>query len=65
MRLIVNGRSRVVDVSTLSELVDELGHAPTAVATAINGQFVASSRRDAASLRDDDRVEIVSSRPGG
>lgn len=65
MHLIVNGRSLVLEVSTLSELVEALGQSQTAVATAVNGEFVASTRRNAAYLRDDDHVEIVSSRPGG
>ncbi|WP_072393353.1 sulfur carrier protein ThiS [Hyphomicrobium sp. CS1GBMeth3] len=65
MHLVVNGSDLMADVSTLSELVAALGYAGTAVATAVNGEFVAAARRDVVGLADDDLVEIVAARPGG
>ena len=35
----------VPDGSTLADLVESLGHAPQAVTTAIDGEFVARARR--------------------
>ena len=51
--------------STLAELVAALGHEPAAVATAVNGEFVARGARNAHVLSDGDRVHCFKPITGG
>ncbi len=50
---------------TLAELVERLGHAPAAVATAVNGRFVARSARTGTALADGDRISLFQPIVGG
>lgn len=50
---------------TLAELVAALGHAPQAVGTALNGEFVARGARAAHRLRDGDAVVLFQPIVGG
>ena len=61
----VNGEATETAAATLAHLVGELGYAEGAVATALNGEFVARHARAATQLSPDDRVEIVAPRQGG
>ncbi len=62
----VNGQARtVVALSTLADLVSELGHAPDGIATALNGEFIARSRRAECVLRDGDSVTCFQAIVGG
>lgn len=63
--LVVNGEACASAAATLGQLVRELGYGERRIATAVNGQFVAGSERDATPLEDGDRVEIVAPRQGG
>jgi len=65
MELVVNGEPFDGDVTTLAELVSELGYGDQKVATAVNGDFVADIDRETYELRDGDQVEIVAPRQGG
>lgn len=65
MRIEVNGRRLEVAAETLAALLRELDYDDRHVATALNQAFVRRSDRDAAPLREGDRVEIVSPRQGG
>jgi sulfur carrier protein len=65
MRILVNGAATETGAASLAELVAELGYAENAVATAVNGEFVARHARAAARLGAEDRVEIVAPRQGG
>jgi len=51
--------------STLAELVGALGHDPSAVATAVNGEFVARGARAERRLADGDRVHCFKPITGG
>ena len=51
--------------STLAALLDQLGHAPADVATAVNGGFVARERRDTHLLADGDAVLLFQPIVGG
>jgi sulfur carrier protein len=51
--------------STLAALLEQLGHAPADVATAVNGGFVARERRDAHLLADGDAVLLFQPIVGG
>jgi sulfur carrier protein len=61
----LNGERFDTDARTLAELVAGEGFAETAVATAVNGAFVAREARAATLLTQDDKVEIVAPRQGG
>jgi sulfur carrier protein len=64
-RLVVNGAPADTDAGTLAELVAQMGFAENAVATALNGQFVARALRARTPLAAGDKVEIVAPRQGG
>ena len=62
----VGGQSRRLPPgSTLAELVAALGHDPAAVATAVNGDFVARGARAAHRLADGDQVHCFKPITGG
>ncbi len=65
MRIEVNGESREVTAATLAALLRELGYDDSAVATAINQNFVRRRDRSSAGLAEGDAVEIVMPRQGG
>lgn len=64
MQILVNGEPVATDARTLAELCATLGFAQ-AVATAVNGSFVASAKRELTPLAPKDEVEIVAPRQGG
>ena len=47
------------------EALIALDYADAIVATALNGEFVPARKRDAAGLKEGDRIEIVAPRQGG
>lgn len=49
----------------MADLVAELGHAPEAVSTAVNGDFVARGQRAARVLAQDDVVLLFQPIVGG
>jgi sulfur carrier protein len=51
--------------STLADLVAQQGHAPQAVSTALNGQFVARSLRGSTVLQPRDTVQFFQPIVGG
>ena len=65
MQILVNGEPFATDARTLAELCATLGFTQTKVATAVNGSFVASAKRDVTPLAPKDEVEIVAPRQGG
>ena len=64
-RLIVNGEPTELAVGNLAEALDALNYGGAKVATALNGEFVPARAREATSLKDGDRIEIVAPRQGG
>jgi thiamine biosynthesis protein ThiS len=63
--IVVNGEAAETAAANLAELIAELGHRETEVATALNGDFVPRSVRAQARLVPGDKVEIVAPRQGG
>lgn len=62
----VGGQARPLPSgSTLAELVAALGHDPAAVATAVNGEFVARGARAERRLADGDQVHCFKPITGG
>ena len=51
--------------TTLADLVDQLGHAPQGVGTAVNGEFVARAARAGRVLADGDTVLLFQPSVGG
>jgi sulfur carrier protein len=56
---------RVLEGTTLAALVAALGHAPSAVTTAVNGEFVRRDLRDARELQPGDSVLLFQPIVGG
>jgi len=65
MRIILNGEPRDVAATRLPDLLEELGFGDARVATAVNEDFVAVGARDATTLSDGDRLEVVAPMQGG
>ncbi len=65
MRLVINGEPQDVPASTLADTLQSLDLAEAKVATALNGDFVPARAREATTLKDGDRIEIVAPRQGG
>ena len=65
MRLVVNGESQELPAATLADALQSLDFAEAKVATALNGEFVPARAREATTLKDGDRIEIVAPRQGG
>ncbi|GAB0114594.1 sulfur carrier protein ThiS [Acidisoma sp. C75] len=65
MKIHVNNEEREVSADNLAALIDELGLADAAVATALNGEFAPARMRAGLALRAGDRVEILAPMRGG
>ena len=62
----VDGERRHVPTgTTLLELLNQLGHAPSDVGSAVNGRFVARALRDQHRLREGDAVLLFQPIVGG
>lgn len=62
----VNGEPRkIAEEATLADLVAALGHAPQALATAVNGEFVPRDARAAVRLKEGDAVFTFQPITGG
>jgi len=66
MKIIVNGDAREVpSAASLASALEQLGFGGAVVATALNGEFVASDARVAVTLSEGDRVEVLAPMQGG
>ena len=65
MKLVVNGEPQEIPAATLAEAVQSLDFGEAKIATAVNGEFVPAREREATSLNEGDRIEIVAPRQGG
>ncbi|HEX4598391.1 MAG TPA: sulfur carrier protein ThiS [Burkholderiaceae bacterium] len=59
------GPRRIAAGTTLAALVAELGHAPGAVGTAVNGRFVARGLREGLELSSGDSILLFQPITGG
>ena len=64
-RILLNGEQAETDARTLADLISSRGLAESAVATAVNGDFVPRQARAATLLTEGDKVELVAPRQGG
>jgi sulfur carrier protein len=65
LKIYINGTLTEVEQASLGELIRHLRDDADAIATAINGEFVAYADRDKHTLSDRDRVDIVAPMAGG
>ena len=65
MNIQLNGEARATSVSTLDELLTEIGLGTSAVATAVNGDFIPQPLRAQRRLADGDQIEVLAPMQGG
>jgi sulfur carrier protein len=65
MKILVNGESREIAGSRLTDALDELGLSGAVVATAVNDEFVAADSRATLRLSEGDRLEVLAPMQGG
>jgi sulfur carrier protein len=65
MKILVNGAWRDTHAADVAAALKELGYADSVVATALNGEFVATSARPSARLTEGDRLEVLAPMQGG
>ena len=65
MTVTINGEARDVRAETIADLLAALDLEGATVATALNGLFVARTKRPQTPLRAGDRVEILAPMQGG
>ena len=65
MQIFVNDDAHDVEPGTLAATLESLGFGGRKIATAVNGRFVAAPARQATTLSEGDRVEIVAPMQGG
>ncbi|KRS16937.1 sulfur carrier protein ThiS [Roseovarius indicus] len=65
MQITLNAEPRDIAGATLSSALTELGFTSAAIATALNGRFVPREAREATTLKDGDRLEVLAPMQGG
>ena len=65
MRILFNGEARDVAAPTLQGVLSELGFDDKVIATALNGEFIASTVRADKALTEGDRIEVLAPMQGG
>jgi len=66
MKIIVNGDAHEVPpAASLARALEQLGFGDAVVATALNGEFVASAVRGATPLSEGDHLEVLAPMQGG
>lgn len=65
MRILVNGEAMDINATSVAAVLDELNYEAEALATALNGQFVAREDRSGKELTAGDQLEILAPMQGG
>lgn len=65
MQVTVNAQPHEITSDTLSDALEELGFTGAAIATALNGMFVAREARPGTALTEGDRLEVLAPMQGG
>ena len=66
MKIILNGDAHEVPTAaSLAGALEQLGFGGAVVATALNGEFVASAARSDVTLSEGDHVEVLAPMQGG
>lgn len=65
MKITVNAKPHETSAQALGAVLQELGFAGKAIATAVNGQFIPRDARDGTVLKDGDQLEVLAPMQGG
>ena len=65
MNIVVNGENKKITSVNLQQAMSELGYKNLKCATALNGQFVSVEDRNITTLKEGDKIEVVSPQQGG
>ena len=65
MRLIVNGEDHHLDAATLADVLMQLDYEGGWLATAVNGELVHREDRAGHTIREGDRIEVLTPLQGG
>ncbi|WP_343313407.1 sulfur carrier protein ThiS [Brucella sp. BE17] len=65
MTIILNGERVETAAATLAALIAEIELDKAVVATALNGEFVASDERETTTISNGDRIEVLAPMQGG
>lgn len=65
MTIVLNGEKVETNAANLAALLVEIELDAAVVATALNGEFIASDEREAALIKDGDRIEVLAPMQGG
>ncbi|KMK66199.1 sulfur carrier protein ThiS [Puniceibacterium sp. IMCC21224] len=65
MNITLNGESRVIAATTLTDALTEAGYGDAVVATAVNGNFVPQGLRAGLTLSNGDAIEVLAPMQGG
>ena len=65
MNIVVNGENKKITSLNLQQAMSELGYKKVKCATALNGQFVSVEDRNITTLKEGDKIEVVSPQHGG
>lgn len=65
MQILLNGKPRAVEATTVAQLIEELGLKQRLIAVERNLEVVPKSRYEATRLEEGDRIEIVHMIGGG
>ena len=65
MRILLNGAWLETEATELSAALRQFGYGDAVVATAVNGEFVATAARARTRLAEGDRVEVLAPMQGG
>ena len=65
MKIVVNGTLHEVTETCLADALSQLGFTGPALATALNGEFVAAAAWAETVLREHDRLEVLAPMQGG
>lgn len=65
MNIVLNGEAHKTKSSNLAALLNEIELDEAVVATALNGEFIASDERAATALSEGDRIEVLAPMQGG
>jgi sulfur carrier protein len=65
IHITLNGQALQTEAANLAALIEQLGQQPQALATAVNGEFVARAARSARQLADGDAIYTFQPITGG
>lgn len=65
MNIVLNGEVQTVTARNLAALLSEIELDEAVVATALNGEFIATDERQQTPISEGDRIEVLAPMQGG